>query len=43
MNGMRTIRLLLITVLCFPAAEPDVEALMRNGHWKRARGLAEAA
>jgi tetratricopeptide (TPR) repeat protein len=28
--------------LCAIAADPDVESLMRNGHWKRAREAAEA-
>src|ERR1051326_9528951 len=34
----------VLTFLAFAiaAAEPDLETLMQNGHWKRARVLAEA-
>ena len=41
---IRTVALLLITIIfAGPSrAEPDPEALMENGHWKRAKILAEA-
>ena len=31
-----------VFAVCMIAADPDVESLMRNGHWKRARDAAEA-
>jgi tetratricopeptide (TPR) repeat protein len=41
---IRTIALFLLTFIFagLSAAEPDPEALMENGHWKRAKILAEA-
>lgn len=40
---MRTTLIFLTIVLSLGAGEPDAEALIRNGHWKRARETAEAA
>ena len=37
---MRIPLLLLLVSLAVCAAEPDVESLMTNCHWKRARALA---
>src|SRR5207237_7937913 len=42
-NAMRTIFLTFTAVFALSAADPDAEALIRNGHWKRARDAAEAA
>ena len=40
---MRTPILLILFTLSLAAAEPDVQQLIDNGHWKRARDAAEAA
>lgn len=40
---MRTGILLLTFALAAAAADPDIETLMQNGHWKRARAVAEGA
>jgi tetratricopeptide (TPR) repeat protein len=42
MNAMRIPIVLLFLVLSSEAADSDAESLMANGHWKRARALAEA-
>jgi tetratricopeptide (TPR) repeat protein len=41
-NARRILGLAAALTLCAIAADPDVESLMRNGHWKRAREAAEA-
>ncbi len=45
LSPIRPLILLVLTALplVLSAAAPDAEALMENGHWKRARVLAEAA
>lgn len=40
---MRTVVLLFLLTSAIPAGEPDAQSLIENGHYKRARALAEAA
>ncbi|HEV8039675.1 MAG TPA: tetratricopeptide repeat protein [Bryobacteraceae bacterium] len=39
---MRTVLLLVLFAITLPAGEPDAQVLFDNGHYKRARDLAEA-